>query len=487
MKKLILLISFVLIIFSLLAQQNQLTYKNSTDPNDLLQKVLDEMDQTKSYFTAPMNIFVDTAFIETEAGIEKITYTHHSTGNIESRLTQKWQFYSWTNNDLIVFTYDEQGNMLTYLDQSWVDDKWTNQINSTTSYDDNGNRIKELVQIWDNGTWENHNMSIYTYDAKGSSWNTWVSLDWENEIWENDLRVSVTHNSNGDWLSALVERWENNSWQNDVLQTFTYDQYGYRETYEFQIWENEAWVNNDLITETHDEYGNRLTQIQQQWENDIWVNHALSTYTYDVKDNNLTQLRQIWENDAWKNYTLFTNTFDENDNKIIEMSQYWESDNWINNYKANYIFSPNQINAEVLEWDGINWIDSENSIMLDIIVNGDPIFENYFYYGIALELYYRDPTSIEDLAVSGKKPPVHCYPNPASNELTLELIHDWQNTPLQIDLFNQTGQKIKSFEFSESSGTESLHLGVDELPGGLYMLQLTNGNNVVSQKIIISK
>ena len=34
---------------------------------------------------------------------------------------------------------------------------------------------------------------------------------------------------------------------------------------------------------------------------------------------------------------------------------------------------------DVFEWDGSNWVESETSTFLNVILNGEPIFENYSF------------------------------------------------------------------------------------------------------------
>ncbi|MCG9881196.1 MAG: endonuclease [Bacteroidia bacterium] len=69
------------------------------------------------------------------------------------------------------------------------------------------------------------------------------------------------------------------------------------------------------------------------------------------------------------------------------------------------------------------------------------------------------------------------YPNPFSQNLIIKWLEP--NGKVEAKLFNVMGAQIKSFEL-----TESIEVKMDDVPAGIYFLQLRNASNQVTQKLI---
>jgi hypothetical protein len=89
-------------------------------------------------------------------------------------------------------------------------------------------------------------------------------------------------------------------------------------------------------------------------------------------------------------------------------------------------------------------------------------------------------------AVSAGISSVRISPNPVSNELTLT-VNSGANGDAVIEIYNVTGQNVKSFEKSLNAGTNELKMNVEELSSGTYFLKLSNGKASESLKFIINK
>lgn len=74
------------------------------------------------------------------------------------------------------------------------------------------------------------------------------------------------------------------------------------------------------------------------------------------------------------------------------------------------------------------------------------------------------------------------FPNPAQNELIIEMLFDMGNSELTI--FNQTGQIVKSYS---NINSRQISIETTELTNGLYIFTLQNGDKQVNGKFIISK
>ncbi len=88
--------------------------------------------------------------------------------------------------------------------------------------------------------------------------------------------------------------------------------------------------------------------------------------------------------------------------------------------------------------------------------------------------------SVQDIAgVSA----LNIYPNPSNNQFTvdLELINAENVT---IDLINLLGQSVKSFDYgTRSAGLNREYIDINDLPEGVYLMNITVGNNQGTAKV----
>jgi hypothetical protein len=79
------------------------------------------------------------------------------------------------------------------------------------------------------------------------------------------------------------------------------------------------------------------------------------------------------------------------------------------------------------------------------------------------------------------------YPNPASNELSLEVtVND--PFPVTIEFFNLLGVKVFSASFEVCPGNQIINIPTDQLPNGAYFIRLTQNDQFIgTQKAWISR
>jgi hypothetical protein len=83
---------------------------------------------------------------------------------------------------------------------------------------------------------------------------------------------------------------------------------------------------------------------------------------------------------------------------------------------------------------------------------------------------------------------IKLYPNPARESAKLEIIVDKSYT-LQLDLFNQAGQKVKSISPAESlvPGQTIKSINTETLASGLYHLSIRINDKVYNKKLIVQQ
>jgi hypothetical protein len=75
------------------------------------------------------------------------------------------------------------------------------------------------------------------------------------------------------------------------------------------------------------------------------------------------------------------------------------------------------------------------------------------------------------------------YPNPTSSQFTVNVSENLSLDNAQLNLFNSLGQQVQQVTLNTTSTT----VAIDQLPGGLYVYQLMNGDKMVKTGKVIKK
>lgn len=76
------------------------------------------------------------------------------------------------------------------------------------------------------------------------------------------------------------------------------------------------------------------------------------------------------------------------------------------------------------------------------------------------------------------------YPNPASDEISIELL-GYPNQKLQVELLDLTGKVIKSSIIDHHFDSQTHPFRLPEVAGGMYFLRITNGDQVRTREVVI--
>ncbi len=427
----------------------------------------------------------DSAIITRQDEEIKRIYAYDEYGNL---ITEKWQTYTqgnWLNQVQYAFTYDEYGNKFSYLTQLWEDNSWANLSISNYEYGISGEMLVREIKQWSNEGWVNYGIITFYYNPEGKLL-SYQSKRWVNDQWENQWLATYTYDSNGNLLTDLHQYWVNNVWENSELKSYSYDLFNNQLTFLLQDWDDTTWANIYIITRSYDGSGNILTIKTTFWHNNGWHDAWLLTYIYDSNEHITNQLNQYWENGELETYGMHTNIYDVNFNCLSQMYQTWGVNSYSNERKTEYSFLSGKVEATAFDWDWQtnDWVLSTVGSRFDIIMVGDTV---YTHSGINMDFYYSDVTGIEEQNAPLENEIIHCYPNPATNQINIEINPAWQTDDFQIELFNQTGQRVKSVEISSGKSSSEISLDVGDVPPGLYLLRVTAGQSASTRKIIISK
>ncbi len=108
----------------------------------------------------------------------------------------------------------------------------------------------------------------------------------------------------------------------------------------------------------------------------------------------------------------------------------------------------------------------------------------FYSYGISLECYYSVVTEVNEL-ITPDNDVVTFYPNPAREIINIDCKNLLQTGNIQVELFDQSGKRVKSAVFSD--GSSLLKFDVNGLAGGFYILKIFDRDNLTTRKVIISE
>ncbi len=77
---------------------------------------------------------------------------------------------------------------------------------------------------------------------------------------------------------------------------------------------------------------------------------------------------------------------------------------------------------------------------------------------------------------------VSVYPNPVNEQFSVTRPGNWKNSAVQYDLYNASGNKVKSVRKAEGIMLDQIQ--VNELPKGIYILRMSNGTETLNHRIV---
>jgi hypothetical protein len=95
---------------------------------------------------------------------------------------------------------------------------------------------------------------------------------------------------------------------------------------------------------------------------------------------------------------------------------------------------------------------------------------------------YQNGVSVNEVSYNGK---IAAYPNPAKDILNVEILYaNLDNT--KVELVDLTGKVVESALVSDLLGQGAIQLNVSDVENGIYILKLTNGEEVSTTKVTVS-
>lgn len=100
----------------------------------------------------------------------------------------------------------------------------------------------------------------------------------------------------------------------------------------------------------------------------------------------------------------------------------------------------------------------------------------FFSTILSLSALAHTPSSVEDYAAPFLKE-FTIYPNPTSGEVTLTIeTVEAINGPMSLKVYSLIGQEMMKETITPFSGVRKVQLDLSNLPKGLYMVEISNGD-----------
>jgi hypothetical protein len=218
------------------------------------------------------------------------------------------------------------------------------------------------------------------------------------------------------------------------------------------------------------------------WTGTNWYKTEQFLYSFDNNALWLTTLYQKWISEEWKNSDLITNSYSPYYERTKMLHQEWENNYWENLEKQEYVFSNGRIDCDAYAWDKDNWQAATDRQDVAVYFGNVAIFSDK---ATAISIRYSDVTSVTEPGEINEMPAFLTFPNPATEKINIAINPAWQTKNCQIELFNQSGQRVKSTEISLNSKPSTTSINVEDVPPGLYLLKLTSGKATSTRKVII--
>lgn len=135
------------------------------------------------------------------------------------------------------------------------------------------------------------------------------------------------------------------------------------------------------------------------------------------------------------------------------------------------------------DWESIGTVSGAGTTLQTVRYNftdeAPSLGKNYY---VLVQTDYDGSIQFSELQVvslKGERGHVNLYPNPASQNLTVEVSED-SNFPLDVNIFDATGRLVAIHQLQDFTQT----LNIEELDNGFYYLQVNNINESISERFV---
>lgn len=422
--------------------------------------------------------------------IQKTERSYDTNGNNTIEAFYYRQGNNWTGSfyGKFVWHFDDSGKKTWGQWYSWdeISEKWdAAPFNLEFVYDDGGKLISEVVSSDEYAIWVSLNKHNYDYDSNGNKISDVVYFWYDiSKVWLELTKHEYAYNSDGDMISTVTS--------NARLWSFSdYD-----------------WVLSLKDEYSYDKYRNQTKHINFNWdeENDIWRELEKEETEFDQNGNIVMYSNYCWDSvsNTWEGWpreldlslvgtfigkkpAKYEYNFNDRGYKTLNAEYFWDPvlSTWRGTDDGKIQWSYNSA-GQLLEETKNNWnIDNadwervwKSCYIYDEV--GDPLsLSRYAWNTISSDwepvirfIYYYQSSITSFRAI--KNPQIELFPNPTSGVIYITEL----TQPAEARLYSIQGGLLKTVNQVESS------IDISDLPAGIYILNLTSGNQVLRERIV---
>ncbi len=401
-----------------------------------------------------------------------------------------------------------------------TDKAWLPELNYALTYDQ-GVLVQEIAT---NNLGVNVSRTTYSYDGKNLTENLVETYNAGN--WVNLYRLRLSYNLDGDLVKEELQDWFDNKWNTTygIAREFDYSNIdttiitdsmwngfvyeavqkyieifvpGTKNYSEMQLLMRNAsstdWVEMYRELYTYDVNKLLINLKKQNWNGSNWVNFMqYVNYRWDTLNNRVNAYTsQSWSNalQAWSNYVIDTFEYD-NYKGIINTNYYFKPGGLIPSTRSTYL-NDSLMNQKVAKYEMWNsqsnvWettlhnesvyiYDTDSVILtkidLTLVKNNeiDSILKTVYYYNVL--------SGVNNI----KSFDYNIYPNPAKNNVNVNLSNVSSSERVELIVKNISGQTISKHMFN----ADNINLDISDLTTGLYLLQIKTQTGTQTAKLSV--
>ncbi len=343
------------------------------------------------------------------------------------------------------------------------------------------------VDTWNGTSWDNFAQTTYTFNE--SCLPTVIlsqAINPMTSMLENATLSNFTYNALSIVEVAQVWNSTTDEWDNFQKNEHTYNNGNYDLVLKTQIfsWVIDDWELTSQHLYTYDGSDRVSKFTTQTWDsgNMVWINSSETRYTYTASNLVETETGYNWVSNAWEENTLNTSTY-INDLLDTFQSQDWDGAQWVNDDLKTFMYDGNDHLTQVLEteWnDATMMYDDDSRQAYTNNAQGYPltiVSESYIIgsWTNTSRQRYTYPScaflSVNDVVMDN----ISVYPNPSSDKISINVEDE-----ITYNLVNIRGQLINKGVINNASNT----IDISSFHSGIYFLNLENGNERVTKKVI---
>lgn len=372
--------------------------------------------------------------------------------------------------------YTADGKQTYSFEEYYQNAQWyPNLFESDTFTADNESLVFTHINWLDSGS----NPLVATYrdsvaydENKVKIADYFFTKDYQNDPWKLDEKVFFTYDTNG-YLTKKTHLHFNDSLKEFVpsrLDSLLLDKNGIDTTEIYYDWNitEKKWENYiQSINRVWDSYNPKTGKgvlnfyIGQEWDGLQWVNSSKGVFKNFNYDSYIRTYYK-YENNQWvldNRVSVFNNSTNDNIGNTYEN---WIDSVWVVYYKDTTFMSFDDLNQILTETYQV-WDDASKELV------NDSKKEYYNFWTVGINHHTNSPI-------------ISVFPNPTSDKITIS-IKDMPETAIQVELQDVLGKTIIKTNSEIVHDTYLKTLDLSDLPRGVYLLVVWNGEQCIVQKL----